>query len=170
LGPTACAEAGPARTLVLGLGNLLLGDEGAGVHVAQRLGELALPDHVQVMDAGTAPAPALAAADRFDRLIIVDALDVQAGAGEVYRLTVDQVVQSSRNVSLHELDLGRLLQTLEEWGRLPEEIVILGVTPGQIRWGTELSPELRAKLPQIVQAVATEACKPCEEGAKRDDS
>jgi len=144
------------RTLVLGLGNLLLGDEGVGVHVARRLAQMKLPKRVEVMEAGTAPAPALATAGRFERLIIVDALDIEAEAGQVYRLTPDEVVQSSERISLHELDLGRLLETLREWERLPDEVVILAVAPGEIRWGTELSAELEAKLPEIVQAVLDE--------------
>ena len=141
---------------MLGLGNLLLGDEGVGVHVARRLADMEMPVGVQVVDGGTAPAPALATAGSFERLIIVDALDVGGGVGEVYYLTPDKVVQSSEGLSLHELDLGRLLQTLREWDRLPDEIVILGIAPGEIRWGTDLSAELEAELPQIVQVVLDE--------------
>ena len=141
---------------MLGLGNLLLGDEGVGVHVVRRLVEMELPGGVEVIDGGTAPADALATAGQMDRLIIVDALDIEGQPGQVFRLTPDQVVQSSQSISLHELDLGRLIQTLRQWGALPYETVIVGVTPGSINWGTELSGELQAKLPQIVQAVLAE--------------
>jgi hydrogenase maturation protease len=154
---------------VLGLGNLLLGDEGVGVHVAQRLAEMELPAGVEVIDGGTAPVPALATAGQVDRLIIVDALDAEGEAGEVYRLAADQVVRSGPELSLHELNLDHLRQSMEEWGRPPGEMVILGVVPGSISWGTELSAELEAKLPQILQAVLNEARRPHEEGARNDD-
>lgn len=154
---------------MLGLGNVLLGDEGVGVHVAQRLEQMELPAGIEAIDGGTAPAAALAVAGKVARLIIVDAVDVKGRAGEVYRLTPEEVVQSGPGISLHEPSLERLQQTLGEWGWLPEELVILGVAPGSIRWGTELSAELAAKLEHIVQAVLDVASEPLREGAEHND-
>ena len=141
---------------IVGVGNLLLMDEGVGVHVVQELERRELPPNVAVIDGGTSP-DALAHAGEVDRLVIVDAVRGGGEPGTVYRLTPDDIDESDRNpLSLHEWDLMDSLKLSRYWTE-DVEVVIIGVEPGQMEWGLELSPEVEARLPRIIDVVLREA-------------
>jgi len=143
------------KCVILGVGNLLLKDEGIGVHIAQALQKMPLPDGVEVVDGGTSPdLPYLV--EGADKLIVVDAVQAGGEPGSIYRLTPEDVAaRPDALLSAHQMDLLASLRTMRLDGG-PKEMVIIGVEPREIGWGLELSPELKEKLPQIVQAVLTE--------------
>ena len=141
--------------MILGVGNLLLRDEGVGVHVARSLLEMALPEGVKVLDGGTSPdLPYLV--EEAEKVVVVDAVQAGGEPGAIYRLTPEDVAARSETlISAHQMSLLENLRAMSlESG--PREVVIIGVEPKEISWGLELSPELKEKLPQIVQAVLTE--------------
>ena len=143
------------KCVILGVGNLLLKDEGIGVHVAQALQKTPLPDGVEVLDGGTSPdLPYLV--EGTNKLVVVDAVQAGGEPGAIYRLTPEDVAARSETlISAHQMSLLENLRAMSlESG--PREVVIIGVEPKEIGWGLELSPELKEKLPQIVQAVLTE--------------
>ena len=138
----------------MGIGNLLLGDEGVGVHVARALRQERLPDNVTVLEAGTAFLEALPEIERADRIIVVDAMHGGHAPGTVYRVPYDGCVKPECIASLHGFDLSR---TIYLAGReTAPEAVIIGVEPARIDWGTELSPEIEKMLPAIVATVKNE--------------
>jgi hydrogenase maturation protease len=142
------------KTLVLGIGNLLLGDEGVGVHVAHALRLEQLPPDVVVLEVGTAFLEALPAIEQAGRIIIVDAMQADHPPGTIYRVPFDDCVKPECIASLHGFDLSRVLFLA---GRAsPPEVVVIGVEPARIAWGVEPSPEIRAAIPAIVEAVKTE--------------
>ncbi len=144
------------RIVVLGLGNVLMTDEGIGVHVVRRLAQESLPPTVEALDGGTAPLQALTDVADVWRLIIVDALGAEGEAGAVYRLAPGDIEASRRRLSLHESDVAEALTMWRHWGLPMDRISILGVVPDLVGWGTELSPALRGKLDAIVKAVLDE--------------
>jgi hydrogenase maturation protease len=146
----------PPRIVVIGVGNLLLRDEGIGVHVVRALQDIDLPGDVTIIDGGTAP-DLIAYSQAGDKLIIIDAARAGGEPGAIYRLRPgDLAPESGEVVSLHELGVGQSLRLLSLMGNEPSEIIILGVEPKEIDWGTELSAELQSKVPQIVRAVIRE--------------
>ncbi len=157
-------------TVVLGIGNLILGDDGVGVHVARALMARGCPDGVEVLDGGTAPLDALATVDPIRRLVIVDAADLGEEPGAIRVLSPDDLMPADGDsVSLHDLDLIWALNVLRMTEREPQEVVVVGVQPASMDWSTELSPPVAARLEDVIEAVlaaipsATAGCEKVRE-------
>jgi len=143
------------RTLVLGIGNLLLCDEGVGVHVARALAQEDLPANVVVLEVGTAILDALPEIERADRIIVVDAMQANGTPGTIYRVPLDGCTHPEIIASLHGFDLSRVMFLAGR--RSVPEVIVIGIEPARIDWGTELTAEIEAVVPVVVAAVAAEA-------------
>ena len=142
------------NTLVLGMGNLLLSDEGVGVHVARALAGRALPENVSVVEAGTAFLDVLPDIEKADRILLIDAMEGGGAPGSVYRVPFDQCVHPDMLASLHGFDLSRVLYMAGS-ERAPE-VMVFGVEPARIEWGTELSPEVASVVQAVEEAILAE--------------
>lgn len=141
------------RTLVLGLGNLLLADEGVGVHAARALMEETLLG-ATVLDVGTAILDALPALEKAERLVVVDAVQAGKEPGTVYRMTLDDFARKDCIASMHGFDLPRALALS---GRIdPPEVIVVGVEPALIDWSLALSPPVARALPLVLDLVRDE--------------
>lgn len=150
------------RVAVLGIGNLLLRDEGVGVHLVRALQRRPLPEGVEVLDGGTSPEAAFLAVG-FDKLIIVDAALGGGPPGTVYRLALEEIeLDRGLPLSGHELDLFQCLRALGPEAR-PKEVVVIGIEPNEIGSGLDLSPELEARLGEVCCLVLRE-CE-CKDGS-----
>jgi hydrogenase maturation protease len=139
------------ETVVLGLGNLLLADEGVGVHAAHALLREGLTN---VVDVGTALLEALPALERADRVVVVDAVQAGGPPGSVYRVPLEKMQRKEVIASMHGFDLPR---TLALAGRTEApEVIVIGVEPATMSWSMELSPAVAAALPAVLAAVRTE--------------
>ena len=147
--------------VVLGVGNLLRSDEGVGVHAARMLSGTELPPGVEVIDAGVAVADALTGYDGIGKLVVVDAVDAKAQPGSVFRFRPRDVERRTALMrSLHELDLFDALDLVERGGCAVGEVIVIGVQPKSTNWGLELSPEVQARLPDVVSLVQSEMAPP----------
>jgi hydrogenase maturation protease len=142
------------NTLILGMGNLLLCDEGVGVHVARALAQRGLPADVAVVEAGTAFLDVLPDIEKADRILIIDAMEGGGDPGSVYRVPFDQCLHPEMLASLHGFDLSRVL-FMAGSNRAPE-VTVFGVEPARIEWGTELSPVIQQVLPAVEKAILNE--------------
>jgi hydrogenase maturation protease len=149
------------QTLILGLGNLLLGDEGVGVHAARALADGGLPAGVAALDAGTALLEALPDLETADLLIVVDAMRGGGPPGTVYRLDEAALARNGCIASLHGFDLPRVLALTRR--RSAPRLVVFGVEPELIDWSLELSPRVAGSLPALLSAVRA-AVSPGEPG------
>jgi len=139
---------------VLGIGNVLLRDEGIGCHVAHALEEIPLPD-VKIIDGGTCP-DLLQFLEDTDKLIIVDAVKGGGPPGQIYRFHLEDITLEQKPfLSPHDVGLVDSLMLMQLWHSIGETIII-GVEPKELEWGLELSPELREKMPQIIDAILSE--------------
>ena len=147
----------PAPILVLGVGNILLRDEGIGVRVIEAMQELDCPDGVELCDGGTAGLDLLdVVADR-RKLIVIDAIAGDSEPGTVLRLTPDDLAPASGpGASLHELGLLQTLAVAGQLGCSPQEVVLFGIKPREISYGLELSPEIAALIPRVIELVLAE--------------
>jgi len=139
---------------VLGVGNVLMGDEGVGVRAAEAL-RGRVPDGVRVVEAGALGLELLAEFEAASRLLILDCVDAGMPAGRVLRLRDAGITGSPRpnspHLSPHELGVGDLLSLAALHSKAPEEVVVLGVQPASVAPGLELSPEVAAALPRLVR-------------------
>jgi hydrogenase maturation protease len=142
------------KTLVLGVGNLLLGDEGVGVHAARALIAKGCPDNTVVLDIGTAILDALPAVEEADRIIVVDAIKADGSPGTIYRMPFDAFLRPQCIASMHGFDFSRLL-ALAEHHQSPE-VLVFGVEPRHIDWSLELSSEVQQAMPALLEAVCQE--------------
>jgi len=149
-------EESKVRLVVIGVGNLLLKDEGIGVHIAHALQQIDIPHDIKIIDGGTSPDLPYYLKD-VDKLIIIDAVKAKGKPGTVYRFHPhDANTESEGMVSVHELGLEQSLGIMRLIGSEPKEIVIIGIEPKEIDWGTELSAELQQKIPEIMNVILSE--------------
>ena len=153
-GATASREA----TVVIGLGNVILSDDGLGVHAVRRLRERhAVAEDVELIDGGTAGLLLLPHLADARRAILVDAIDAGAPPGTLTRLEgKDWMSAVSIRMTPHEVALEDLLGAAELTGAWPEELVLLGVQPGSIAMGTEPSPPVAEAIDPLVDAILAE--------------
>lgn len=144
--------------LILGLGNIILSDEGLGVRAVERLRErYRLPEHVQSLDGGTLGMLLLTYLDGVTDLLILDALAADAPPGTMLRLEGDDIQRAlALKMSMHQLGLQEVLAIGTLQGNLPQRIVLWGMTPASIATGLELTPQIAAHLDTLVDAAADE--------------
>ncbi|MBW2171648.1 MAG: HyaD/HybD family hydrogenase maturation endopeptidase [Deltaproteobacteria bacterium] len=154
-------KAPPKRIVVLGVGNVLLSDEGVGVHVAKKLLEMELPPGVQVVEGGTDGFRLMNVVTEADRLIIVDAVKGGEAPGSIYRFDIKDAptYPDAYKTSVHQIGILEVVHLSELVGKTPETTII-GVEPKSLDMGMELSPEVEAKLPRIIELVFQEVNHP----------
>lgn len=140
--------------LVLGLGNLILGDEGVGVHVAHALINEGLREEVTVLDVGTSIIDFIPELEKADYIIVVDAVKADKAPGSIYRIPYSDCLKPTCIASVHGFDLSRVL-AISHRTDIPE-VIVIGVEPLKIDWGVELSDELKKSFPLVIQAVKDE--------------
>ncbi|MGA1979934.1 MAG: HyaD/HybD family hydrogenase maturation endopeptidase [Sedimentisphaerales bacterium] len=152
--------------LVLGLGNILLKDEGIGVHIAHQLQKQELLDNVEVIDGGTAAMDMLLSQEGLEKLVVIDAIKAGRKPGTIYkaRLKAGEMDKLARifccdkdlKISSHQFGLIDALAAAQMCNRAPREIVIIGVEPKEINYGMELTEQVSRKVPEIIKMVLEE--------------
>ena len=145
-------------TLVLGIGNLVMSDDGIGVRVVQLLGErYRFPADVSILDGGTLGLDLLPRLEGVERLLVVDAVETGKASGTLVRLAGEDVPMALEiKVSPHQMGLKDLLAVAMLQGFLPRQMVLWGVQPDLIEMGMELSEDVAAQLEPLVDRVLTE--------------
>jgi hydrogenase maturation protease len=146
------------KILVLGIGNLLLRDEGVGIHVVNELSaRYQFSENVELVDGGTLGSRLIGVMSDCDELIVVDAVKNGGTPGSLYRMEGTELsLNSPIKNSLHEASF---LETLLQCQILGYEFktVIIGIEPEDLSpWSDELTPTVKSQVPELVQAVLRE--------------
>jgi hydrogenase maturation protease len=146
--------------LILGIGNILLRDEGIGVRVIEAMRDVPLPEGVEILDGGTSGADLIdEIADR-RKLIVIDAVKTDVEPAAIFRFTdKDLLARTEGTVSLHEFGLVETLLAAKHLGCAPQEVVIYGIQPKEISSGLNLSAEIAAVVPEVIRLVLEEAAR-----------
>ncbi len=148
---------GSPKIAVLGIGNLLLKDEGVGVHLVQKLSGIVDDANINIIDAGTYPDFLSLVDGSTDKLIIIDAVKAGDKPGTIYRFSLDNVdLDPALPVSLHDIGVSDSLKVMTLLNRQPKPTVVIGIEPKTIDFGLELSPEVEGKLSQMIELVLQE--------------
>jgi hydrogenase maturation protease len=144
----------PPQVLVLGLGNVLCGDDGLGVAALARLQrDFVAPEHVRLLDGGTLGLSLLPLLEEADEVVVLDAVRAEAAPGTPVRLEGDEVAPAVRErLSPHQVGVSDLLDALRWRSTWPRRLVLLGVVPETLAPGFGLSPAVRDALPGLVDA------------------
>jgi hydrogenase maturation protease len=146
------------KTVVLGIGNLIMQDEGVGVRVVEALErDHTMPDGVTLIDGGTSAMEMLDELSDLDHLIVVDAINAGKPPGTLLRIEGEDVPVFFRTrLSPHQIGLPDVMASLEFLGAQPKRMVILGVQPQTMELGMELTPVVAARVPELVEQVLAE--------------
>jgi len=140
------------QTLVLGLGNEIMGDEGFGVHVVRRLRQAKLPGHVRIEEGGVGGFNLLGQLEGIERLIVVDVMIMDCPPGELRLLKPGPELSEPGKtiVSFHQVGV---MELVKMWGLLgyEPEIEFLVTKPEKIEWGMSLSPPLQKAVGKAVE-------------------
>jgi hydrogenase maturation protease len=149
------------NVLVLGIGNILLHDEGLGVRVIEELEQrFSFPAGVELVDGGTCGLELRDTMCGRDLLVIIDAMRHGSPPGTVYRLDDDGVpAHFHTRISPHQLGISDLLATLALTDSLPRRMVLFGVEPEDLSTGLGLSPAVEEGLGKVVSAVGEELAR-----------
>jgi len=151
------SEDSTAPVLVLGVGNILLSDEGIGVRVIESLKDCRIPEGVELFDGGTASLELLSIFSNRRKVIIIDAIRGGQEPGAVYRFNFEDLTyQKEFPTSLHQVGIIDTLNQARILGCLPEEVVIIGIEPAKIAPSLELSPEIAAAIPKVKEIILKE--------------
>jgi hydrogenase maturation protease len=141
--------------LVMGIGNLVMSDDGIGVRVVQQLAEhYRFPAGVRILDGGTLGLDLLPQLEGVERLLVVDAVETGMKPGTLIRLAGEEVpIVLETKISPHQMGLKDLLAVAMLQGFEPGEMVLLGVQPEYLQLGMELSPAVAAQQEALVDRV-----------------
>jgi hydrogenase maturation protease len=139
------------KVVILGVGNLILKDEGVGIHIIKEMKNKKLPVGVAALDAGTATLDLLSVICESEKIIVVDALRSGGEPGTVYRCLPEELMDTDKeSLSLHEVGLLDVLLMSQQLGGHA------CVEPKKIEYGLELTPKVKAAVPRVIQAVFEE--------------
>lgn len=143
------------NTAVLGIGNLLLRDEGAGIHAIRALRDrFTPPEGLELIDGGTMGLDLLPYIEGRERLLIVDAANFGAPPGTIEVLEGDRVRRFlDSKFSVHQIGLPDMLFAAEFQGNLPPEVCIVGIQPETIETGLEMSRKIMENFEAFVQTI-----------------
>ncbi len=154
------------KLLVLGIGNILLSDDGLGVHAANELMKENFPENVTIMDAGTFTQDIFYLFEDYSHILVLDVLHGKQEPGTCYRLTEKELTQNqNQRMSIHDIDLLDSLNMAELVNKNRPDIFILAMEPEDyLTWSMELTPTIQAKFQDFLKLAREEIYKILELG------
>ena len=145
----------------MGVGNVLMTDEGIGVHVANKLMECSLPPQVEVLDGGTMGFDLIHHMEGRQHLILIDAVQTDEPGGTIFKFSPREISEYVRQakLSFHQLGFMDMLKVAGFIDMQLPEILVFGVQPFDIGMGTTLSSKMEAKVSKIIEMVLEEVEK-----------
>ena len=145
------------KILVLGVGNELLSDEGIGVHTIKELSKRELPPEVEIMEGGTDGFGLIHIITDTDRLIVIDSVKGGGEPGTLYKFDIKDAPKTPDlfKTSIHQIGILEVINLSNLIGKTPETTVI-GVEPKSILTSMELTNEIQAKIPRVIELILEE--------------
>jgi hydrogenase maturation protease len=145
------------NTLILGLGNILLKDEGVGVRVVEKIKDMTLPPDVEVMDGGTKGLDLIYYIEGKKKVIVVDAVRVGDDPGTMYRFTDNDIAEVKGALrSAHGIDFADALRIAGMLNTKPDEVIFIGIEPESLEEGLELTSTIEKRVPALIELVMRE--------------
>ena len=152
------SDAEKTKVLILGIGNVLMGDEGIGVHVVNVLEKAALPEGVECLDGGTGSFLLLEPMQKAEKVILIDATIDGSEVGAIRRLRPRYSADYPRTLTAHDIGLKDLLDAFYLMGEKAPEVSLYAITiPPLQDMKTELSPKVKSAVPKVAQLIWDEA-------------
>lgn len=152
------------KILVLGVGNVLLTDEGVGVHAIEKLQREEWPENVDILDGGTFTQDIFYILEGYDFLLVLDIVHAGGTPGDIYIFSEEDLVQNDeQRLSLHDVDLIDSLNMAEIVGKRPA-LRVVGIEPkSYTEWSLDLTPEVKSRFDLFVETARKEIRKYLEQ-------
>ncbi len=146
------------KLLVMGIGNMLLTDDGVGVFAAQKLQEEELPENVTVMEAGTFTQDVFYLFEGYDTVLVLDIVHANGEPGTIYKLSESDLVDNEKQrLSIHDIDLIDSVNMAELLHGKRPNLQIIGMEPADFTtWNVGLSPKVQAKFDDFLNVARKE--------------
>jgi hydrogenase maturation protease len=147
------------KILIFGAGNLILSDEGFGVHFVKYMAEqFVLPENVELYDGGTLGIMVTHKFEEADKVFLVDIVDAEGEAGEIFRYEKADIMLNRLPVKMspHQIGIQEMLFISELRGACPEDLTFFGIIPASLEPGNELSPKLQEGLAKVASHIQAE--------------
>ena len=146
------------KTIILGVGNTLLSDEGVGIHVLEALAKSSLPQEgvVDLIDGGTLSFTLAVAIEEADSLIVVDAAQLKSPPGTLRLFQgedMDNFLRGNRKSSVHEVGLTDLMAIAQLTERWPQKRALVAIQPEKLDWGQEPTPQVQSAIPEACRQI-----------------
>jgi hydrogenase maturation protease len=162
-----------AQTLILGVGNVLFGDDAIGIEIVKRLREIFPNDvasEVEIIDGGTSGLYLLPYLENRERVLIVDAVDFKGTPGQILEISGDHIPRFiGTKLSEHQVNLHEVLSLLDLLDAKPDDIRLIGIQPRHQRFAEPLSEEARSAIPAVMERAIALVRKWKEEEANATD-
>ena len=149
------SQVSPADVTVLGIGNLLMGDEGVGIHIIQTLEKsYTFSPSINLIDGGTTGLDLIPYFENCEKMIIVDAVDFQEKSGHIGTLHNEEIhYRFNTKLSLHHAGLSDVLSVIKLTDIPSPDMMLLGVQPQIVEMGIKLSDVIANKMEQLLNKV-----------------
>lgn len=150
--------------LVLGIGNLLMQDDGVGIHCIEYLEETGVQENIDLIDGGTGGLALLDFLNEYEKIYVIDAVDMKAPPGTIKIFSPDEIQMYSSHLTLsaHGIGFAEVMAIQKEIDKLPD-IKIIGIQPNTISYNLQLSPAVKKVLPKIKKILVEQIRKNSEE-------
>lgn len=142
---------------ILGLGNILMTDEGVGVHTVNEFEKrYTVPDHVEIVDGGAAGLDLIPFIEGREKVLMVDAVNFDEEPGFIGILENDEIpVKITEKASMHHLGLMDVLSIVRMSGNYPKELCLIGIQPRSLELGLDMTPEIWDKKDALIERIIT---------------
>lgn len=139
----------------MGLGNILLGDEGVGVHVINKLREeWSFSPEIEIIDGGTLGLDLLPYLEKYSKILIVDAVEFGKEPGYISILSDTEIIKSlGKKFSVHHIGLSDILFACQLVNIKPDEVIIIGIQPKSLDVGIEMTDEICCRIPDLTEMI-----------------
>jgi hydrogenase maturation protease len=143
-------------TVILGIGNILLKDDGIGIHVVKKLEDEGLPSTIEVVDGGTSTLDTLNYFLEYEKIIVIDSLKAGYEPGTIYKIKPEDIKNYKReNLSIHDVQILDVVKIAEMYDKHPD-VTIFGIEPKEITFDTEMTDCMKRKVPEIINLIKKE--------------
>ena len=143
-------------TVIIGIGNILLQDDGVGVHVIKQLEKENLPSTIELVDGGTSTLDTLGFFLDYKKVIVVDCLRAGLEPGTIYKIKPEDIENYQKeNLSIHDVQILDVVKMANMMNKYPE-VVIFGIEPEKIGLDLEMTEIMVSKIPEIVSNIKKE--------------
>lgn len=143
-------------TVILGIGNILLRDDGVGVHIVKKLQDEKLPTSIEIIDVGTSTLDTLTYFLEYENVIAIDSLKAGFEPGTIYKIKPEDIKNYKKeNLSIHDVQILDVVKIANMYNKYPN-VTIFGIEPKEITFDTEMTDCMKMKVPHVIKLIKKE--------------